>query len=202
MSGEGSSVRGNRGLAQLDFGFAGVMGMDVSTIARPEGRVSLDRDFAALYQARFVDLTAQLYAFTGDALETQDLVQEAFIRAWKQWDRISRYDDPGAWVRRVAWNLAMTRYKRLKIFRRVPDHRAPPPRTPESGLDRLDLVVALRKLPQQIRRVVVLHYLADMSIADIVADLDVAEGTVKSWLRRGRAELATDLAGYRDGGQR
>jgi len=178
------------------------MGMDVSTIARPEGRASLDRDFAALYQARFVDLTAQLYAFTGDALETQDLVQEAFIRAWKRWDRISRYDDPGAWVRRVAWNLAMTRHKRLKIFRRVPDHRVTPPPTPESGLDRLDLVVALRKLPHQIRRVVVLHYLADMSIADIVAELDVAEGTVKSWLRRGRTELAIDLAGYRDGGRR
>ena len=43
--------------------------------------------------------------------ETQDLVQEAFIRAWKRWDRIRRYDDPVAWVRRVAWNLAMTRHR-------------------------------------------------------------------------------------------
>jgi RNA polymerase sigma-70 factor, ECF subfamily len=175
------------------------MGMDVATIALPEGRRSLDRDFATLYQTRFVDLAAQLYAFTGDALETQDLVQEAFIRAWERWDRIGRYDDPGAWVRRVAWNLAMTRHKRLKIFRRVPEDRAPPPSTPESGLDRMDLVAALRKLPEQVRRAVVLHYLADMPIAEIVAEMGAAEGTVKSWLRRGRAELAAHLAGYRDG---
>ena len=65
----------------------------------------------------------------------------------------------------------------------------------------MDLVAALRKLPERVRRAVVLHYLADMSIADIVAEMGAADGTVKSWLRRGRAELATHLAGYRDGGR-
>ena len=173
------------------------MGMD-AVIALPEGHVSLEWDFATLYQTRFGDLAAQLYAFTGDALETQDLVQEAFIRAWQRWDRIGRYDDPGAWVRRAAWNLAITRHRRQKIFRRIPEP-GPPPESPESGLDRMDLVASLRKLPEKVRRAVVLHYLADMSIADIVAEMGAAEGTVKSWLRRGRTELATHLAGYRDG---
>ncbi|HZM84134.1 MAG TPA: SigE family RNA polymerase sigma factor [Candidatus Limnocylindrales bacterium] len=179
--------------------------MDATAIALPEGHVSLEWDFATLYQARFSDLAAQLYAFTGDALETQDLVQEAFIRAWQRWDRIGRYDDPGAWVRRAAWNLAITRHKRLKIFRRVPEHDPPPASGPESGpeagLNRMDLVASLRKLPEQIRRAVVLHYLADMPIADIAAEMRAAEGTIKSWLRRGRAELAIHLAGYRDGGR-
>lgn len=176
------------------------MGMDAA-IALTEGHVSVEWDFATLYQARFGDLAAQLYAFTGDALETQDLVQEAFIRAWQRWDRIGHYDDPGAWVRRAAWNLAITRHRRLKIFRRVPEHHPPPQSReagPESGLDRMDLVASLRKLPEKVRRAVVLHYLADMSIADIVAEMGAAEGTVKSWLRRGRTELATHLAGYRD----
>jgi len=176
------------------------MGMDAA-IALPEGQVSLEWDFATLYQTRFGDLAAQLYAFTGDALETQDLVQEAFIRAWQRWDRIGRYDDPGAWVRRAAWNLAITRHRRLKIFRRVPEHDPPsrqtPEFSPESGLDRMDLVASLRKLPEKVRRAVVLHYLADMSIADIVAEMGAAEGTIKSWLRRGRTELATHMAGYR-----
>ena len=98
------------------------MGMDVSTIARPEGRLSLDRDFAALYQARFVDLTAQLYAFTGDRSGDPGPGAGGIHQGLERWDRISRYDDPGAWVRRVAWNLAMTRHQRLKISRRVPDH--------------------------------------------------------------------------------
>jgi RNA polymerase sigma-70 factor (ECF subfamily) len=178
------------------------MGMDAATIAAPGGHVGLAWDFATLYQTRFGDLAAQLYAFTGDALETQDLVQEAFIRAWQRWDRIGRYDDPAAWVRRAAWNLAITRHKRLKIFSRVRDQAPTPPPHPEAGLDRMDLVASLRKLPAKIRRAVVLHYLADMPVAEIAADMRAAEGTVKTWLRRGRAELAADLAGYREGGNR
>ena len=177
------------------------MDMDAAALALTEGHISLEWDFATLYQTRFGDLAAQLFAFTGDARETQDLVQEAFIRAWQRWDRIGRYEDPGAWVRRAAWNLAITRHKRLKIFRRVPETGPPPPSTPEAGLDRMDLVASLRKLPEQIRRAVVLHYLADMPIADIAREMRAPEGTIKSWLRRGRAELATHLAGYRDGGR-
>jgi RNA polymerase sigma-70 factor (ECF subfamily) len=183
------------------MGMDAVVGVETVTIALPGGRTGVEWDFATLYQSRFGDLAAQLYAFTGDALETQDLVQEAFIRAWQRWDRISHYDDPIAWVRRAAWNLAITRHKRQKIFRRVPEKASQPPETPESGLHRMDLVVSLRKLPDKVRRAIVLHYLADMPIADICADMRAAEGTVKSWLRRGRAELATHLAGYRDGGR-
>ncbi|HCT79729.1 MAG TPA: SigE family RNA polymerase sigma factor [Micromonosporaceae bacterium] len=172
--------------------------MDAALVALPRGR-AVDQDFASLYQARFADLAGQLYAFTGDAAETHDLVQEAFIRAWERWERVQQYDDPVAWVRRVAWNLAMTRHKRLKIFRRVLDPNPPPPPGPDLGLDRMVLVQALRKLPEQLRRALVLHYLADMSIADIVAETGAAEGTVKSWLHRGRAELAVHLHGYRNG---
>ena len=63
----------------------------------------------------------------------------------------------------------------------------------------MDLVASLRKLPVKIRRAVVLHNLADMPVAETATDMRAAEGTVKTWLRRGRAELATHLAGYRTG---
>jgi RNA polymerase sigma-70 factor (ECF subfamily) len=176
------------------------MGMDVATAAPQKGQRTVNQDFVSLYQSRFADLAAQLYAFTGDALETHDLVQEAFIRAWQRWGKVSTYDDPVAWVRRVAWNLAMTRHRRWKLLRRITEHRGPPP-APDVGLDRIVLVQALRKLPEQIRRAVVLFYVADMSIADIVQEMGVAEGTVKSWLHRGRAELAIHLADTRTGGR-
>jgi len=51
-------------------------------------------------------LTLQLYAYTGDLPAAQEIVQEAFCRALPRWHRIRRYDDPVAWLRRVAWNLA------------------------------------------------------------------------------------------------
>jgi RNA polymerase sigma-70 factor, ECF subfamily len=158
--------------------------------------------FAELYQSRFAELAAQLYAFTGDGRETHDLVQEAFVRAWQRWDTIGAYDDPVGWVRRVAWNLAMSRYRRLRLHRLWVDRIPPPEAVPPLEPDRIVLVAALRKIPEMQRRALVLHYLADLSVADIAAETGVAEGTVKSWLSRGRAALAQHLAEFRDGGSR
>jgi RNA polymerase sigma-70 factor (ECF subfamily) len=147
-------------------------------------------DFVALYEARFADLAGQLYAFTGDNIETHDLVQEAFIRAWQRWSTVGTYEDPVAWVRRVAWNLAMSRYRRLQRSRSVRrDDQVVPGMEP----DRVALVLALRTLPEQHRRAVVLHYLADLSVTEIAGETGAAVGTVKSWLHRGRVQLAAAL---------
>ncbi|MGH3661303.1 MAG: SigE family RNA polymerase sigma factor [Micromonosporaceae bacterium] len=152
-----------------------------------------EAEFAALYQARFNDLAAQLFAYIGDRTEAQDLVQEAFVRAWQRWHKVGEYDDPVAWVRRVAWNLATSRHRRLKVARRFLARSGPPEPHPDASPDHVALVAALRKIPQRQRQAVVMHYLADMSVADIAADTGVALGTVKSWLHRGRAELAKYL---------
>jgi len=63
-------------------------------------------DFAEFYGAHFQRLAVQLFAYLGDRAEAQDLTQEAFCRALERWPSVGRYDDPSAWVRRVAWNLA------------------------------------------------------------------------------------------------
>jgi RNA polymerase sigma-70 factor (ECF subfamily) len=55
------------------------------------------------------------------------------------------------------------------------------------------LVAALRKLPMSQRRAIVLHYLLDRSVADIATEMQTNANTVKSWLARGRAGLATRL---------
>ncbi len=162
-----------------------------------------EAEFAALYQARFADLASQLYAYLGDRAEAQDVVQEAFVRAWQRWARISAYDDPVAWVRRVAWNLATSRHRKIAVVRRFLSRSRPPDHQPAANPDRVALVMALRQLPERQRRALVLHYLADLSVAEIARDIGVAEGTVKSWLHRGRAELARHLSDgdHPDGGR-
>ncbi|MFC0007185.1 RNA polymerase sigma factor [Micromonospora siamensis] len=149
-------------------------------------------DFDQLYHAHFRSLTVQLTAYCGDLAQAQDLVQEAFCRAFARWSKVSRYDDPVAWVRRVAWNLASSRWRRLRtaqsFLRRQREEHVPGP-----GPDRVALDAALAQLPPNHRRAVVLHYLADLSVSQIAAQEDVAEGTVKSWLHRGRAALASQL---------
>src|SRR5256885_14407346 len=71
-------------------------------------------DFSEFYAAHFHSLTVQLFAHTGDLSEAQDVVQEAFCRALARWSRLVTYDDPVAWVRRVAWNLATSRWRRVR----------------------------------------------------------------------------------------
>jgi RNA polymerase sigma-70 factor (ECF subfamily) len=152
----------------------------------------VERDFDEFYAANFDVLRAQIYAYLGDRSEAQDLVQEAFCRAYSRWTRLASYDDPYAWLRRVAWNLATSRLRRLRTSsaflrrQRVQHYDGPTP-------DRVALVAALAKIPPTLRRAVVLHYLGQLSVAEIAAQEDVAEGTVKSWLSRGRAALAEHL---------
>ncbi|GAB3952719.1 SigE family RNA polymerase sigma factor [Micromonospora vulcania] len=163
-------------------------------MTRQAGGASVDAvDFDQLYHAHFRSLTIQLAAYFGDFSQAQDLVQEAFCRAFARWGKVSRYDDPVAWVRRVAWNLATSRWRRLRTaqsyLRRQREEYVPGP-----DPDRVALTRALAALPPNHRRVVVLHHLADLSVTEIAQQEDVPEGTVKSWLHRGRAALAAQLA--------
>lgn len=166
------------------------------------GRGGGPASFEELYGAHFTDLAVQLYAYFGDRQEAQDVVQEAFCRALARWSRVSRYEDPVAWVRRVAWNLAISRWRRtrtaLAVLARL--HRQPGGRVEGPDPDRVALVAALATLPARQRRVVVLHYLADLPVAEIADQLGVPSGTVKSWLHRGRAALATQLHQPESGG--
>lgn len=150
-------------------------------------------DFAGFYAANFQRLAAQLSLYAGDIAEAQDAVQEAMVRALARWDTISSYDDPAAWVRKVAWNLATSRWRRLRRVISLSDWHArpgPEPHHPPSGLDNVALAGALAALPQRHRQAIILFYLLDLPVTEIASIAGVAEGTVKSWLHRGRAAMA------------
>lgn len=156
------------------------------------GAARVTPSFDDFYSAHFRGVAFQIYASFGDLAEAQDIAQEAFVRAFHRWDRISRFDDPPAWVRRVAWNLAISRWRKVRtalgFLKRAREQHVPGP-----GPDHVALHSALATLPDQQRRAVVLHYLADMSVAEVAAELGVADGTVKSWLYRARESLARKL---------
>ena len=167
--------------------------------ARPVLRVrESHRDFDEFYGATFHGLRSQLYAYLGDRAEAQDVVQEAFCRAFARWKKISGYEDPVAWVRKVAWNLATSRFRKQRTAtnflrgQREEHLDGPSP-------DRVALVRALATIPAQQRKAVVLHYIGQLSVAELAEQEGVAEGTVKSWLSRGRAALSTQLADTRKG---
>ncbi|WP_405861414.1 SigE family RNA polymerase sigma factor [Streptomyces sp. NBC_01515] len=151
-------------------------------------------EFDAFYAATFPRLTGQLSAFTGDREEAQDVVQEAFVRAWDRRGDFLADEAPEAWIRTVAMRLAVSRWRRarrwLELVRRTP----PPGAVPGPDPDHTALVAALRELPKAQRMVIVLHHLCDVSVEQIASDTGAPVGTVKARLYRGRAALAKHLA--------
>lgn len=112
------------------------------------------------------------------------------MRAWLRWEAVGAYDDPEGWVRRVAHNLAVSRWRRAKKL--VLRASLPAARTEIPG-ERMAIVAALQALPVAERRAIVLHHVAGLSVVDIARELRAPEGTVKSWLSRGRSRLASEL---------
>ncbi|SDT71515.1 RNA polymerase sigma-70 factor, ECF subfamily [Actinoplanes derwentensis] len=150
--------------------------------------------FDEVYAAHYTGLTVQLYAYFGDRQEAQDVAQEAFCRALARWSTVAGYDDPAGWIRRIAWNLAVSRWRRARTALNFLRRERPEEALADgpSGVW-VALVAALGQLPATQRRAMVLHYLGDQPIAEIAAREGVAVGTVKSWLHRARTTLAGQL---------
>lgn len=142
-----------------------------------------------VYDAAYPRLVVQLLGVCGDRAEAEDAVQEAFVRAIGLGARFARLDNPEAWLRTVAVNHVKNRWRHLAIVRRT---RIPVPGRGANELspDHVALVEALSRLAPELRHTAVLHYIADLTTAQVAYELDVAEGTVKSRLSRARRELA------------
>jgi RNA polymerase sigma-70 factor (ECF subfamily) len=155
----------------------------------------MDEDaFDAFYQASFGRLVSQIYAMCGSVTEAQDCVQEAFIRAWDRRRALDQDQSPEAWVRTVAYRLAVSRWRRARRNLLPPD-RSQAARPPvEPGVTHVALARALQALPPDQRRAIVLHHLADLPVAEVAVEVGAPVGTVKARLSRGRAALAVLLA--------
>jgi len=165
----------------------------------------LDGDgLGELYHASYRRLVAQVYAFTSDLTEAQDVVQEAFARALARPGALSDVDNPEAWLRTVAVNVVRRRWRRRRILDLILLRDRPVARLvePPPGPERADLRDALAGLARPFREAVVLHYLADLPVDEVAEVLGVPVGTVKSRLSRGRAALAATLGDYRGDGYR
>jgi RNA polymerase sigma-70 factor (ECF subfamily) len=157
----------------------------------PRGAMRTEtEDFDAFYHATNRRLLHQMYAMTGNLEDAKECVQEAYARAWQHWKTVHEATDPAAWVRTVAWRIAASRWRKtrngLKALSRT---GRPEPAKPPSE-DHVALVAALREIPDEQRRAIVLHHLVGMSVDEVAAETGSPSGTVKARLFRGRAALA------------
>jgi RNA polymerase sigma-70 factor, ECF subfamily len=150
--------------------------------------------FNAFYQREYRNIRALVWTLTGDLGAAEDLAQEAFLRAHTRWPDVSGYDEPGAWVRRVAINLATSTLRRRgREARALVRFRAREREEWELPDDGREFWAAVRALPTRQASVLVLHYYEDLPVSDIAKVLDIAEGTVKAHLHQGRHNLARRL---------
>jgi RNA polymerase sigma-70 factor (ECF subfamily) len=155
--------------------------------------MSSSQDFEAFYQASYYRLVGQLTVVTGSREEAEDAVQEAFARASTRWARLRHYDLPEAWVRRVAFHLAISGLRRRRRQLAAMARLRLPTIEPAHSTDRLAIQDGLRRLPLHHRQVLVLFYGADLSVEQIAQQLRLPIGTVKSRLARARDALGVHL---------
>lgn len=150
-------------------------------------------DFDAFYATSSRRVLAHVAMMVGDQAEAEDAVAEAYLRAWNRWSKIKTYENPEAWVRTVAYRCAVSTWRRA--VNRLHAHRREnaEQHVDALGPDHVAIVAALRRLPAGPRRVIVLHHLVGLSVAEIRQETGIPAGTVTTWLARGRRELAAYL---------
>jgi DNA-directed RNA polymerase specialized sigma24 family protein len=157
-------------------------------------------DFAEFYRGARDDCLRTVLISVGDQSAAQDLVDEAFARAYARWRTVSGHPAPRAWVVRTALNAHISRWRRSR--REIPvadpglvaEPSAGGPTTggPTAGVDP-GIMAALLRLPGRQRQVIALRLILDLDTARTAAVLGIAPGTVKEHLARALASLRSDL---------
>ncbi|HEV8570942.1 MAG TPA: SigE family RNA polymerase sigma factor [Actinoplanes sp.] len=150
--------------------------------------------FDAFYRGTRQRLFDCLVGITGNRAEAQDVVHEAYARAWQRWQTVGDYADPEAWVRTVARRLAVSQWRRARSALRAHRRTGPTPPVRGPDVELMTLVAALGKLPMKQREAIVLHHLMGLPVTQIAREIGAPEGTVKARLARGRQALAALLA--------
>jgi RNA polymerase sigma-70 factor (ECF subfamily) len=150
------------------------------------------RRFAEFYDAARDDCLRTVIACVGDWQAAEDLVAEAFARAWARWRTVSRHPAPRAWVVRTALNTRVSWYRRSKHEITLSETADLPVGEIAGPLDS-ELMAALLKLPERQRQVVALRIFLDLDTAHSADALGIAPGTVTAHLARAMASLRDSL---------
>lgn len=159
-------------------------------------------DFIA---GRESDVFGYLWRLTGDEQAAYDLCQETFLRAWQQFDEIRHYEQPGAWLFRVATNLALNAIERRATAAGhvIPlrEDVQPAAEDPAGRVASLELIHwTLLLLPVRKRAALVLREVEGFSMDEIARALDVSASSVRMLLSRARAHFRQRYERYEDDG--
>jgi RNA polymerase sigma-70 factor (sigma-E family) len=162
-------------------------------------------EIASFCRAEHPRLVGSLTLYCGSRAIAEELAQEALIRACQHWSRVRRLENPGAWVNRVALNLASSHLRRAAAERRARARMAHPENGDDAtAFDDLHVREAVTRLPRRQRTALILRYYTRLSVAETAHEMGCPEGTVKRLtheaIKRLRQELsAGTMQEVRDG---
>ena len=158
---------------------------------RPNASSQVATDYAAFFRAEFAAVTRTAYLVLHDRDAAEDVAQDAFTQLYLHWAKISGYERPDAWVRRIAVRMAVRAASRQRFLGTLLGRLEAPLLV--TGAD-LDLAAALRRLPPQQRAAIALHYYEDRPLAEVAQILNCSHATAKVHVFKARRRLAALLS--------
>ena len=153
-----------------------------------------DEGFTTFFRSEYPSLVRTLFLIVHDRELARDIAQDAFVQLFARWRRISHYERPDAWVRRVGIRMAVRASTRERVRPRL--ERELDFATLPRPVD-IDLVRAIGQLPASQRAAVALFYLEDRPVSEVAEVLACSEVTAKVHLHRARRRLA-ELLGEKE----
>jgi RNA polymerase sigma-70 factor (sigma-E family) len=148
-------------------------------------------DLEAFCHIQHPRLVRLLSLHCGDAETARDLTQETLVKVCQHWKKVRRMDEPGAWVTRVAINLANSHFRRASVRRRLdtpPDPAVAQTESPDA-MEGWMVRAAVSTLPERQRTALVLRYFEDMSVDQTAQVMGVSASAVKKLTARGVERL-------------
>lgn len=149
-------------------------------------------EFTSFYAAARDDCLRIVVVAVADQELAEDLVAEAFTRAWASWRTVRRHPAPQAWVVRTALNLNVSWWRRRRRETALDGRDPAVPGSEASGSDG-ELLTAVRQLPVRQQQVIILRVLFDLDTRATARELGIAPGTVGVHLHRALSALRAQM---------
>jgi RNA polymerase sigma-70 factor (sigma-E family) len=154
-------------------------------------------DLRSLYESQRGSLVRLASLLLREHSDAEEVVQDAFVKAYVRWRRVRDPDKALAYLRSAVLNGARSRLRHLRVVERTAPVAAPSGAPADAGVlaqeEHDQMIAALRSLPARQRECLALRYYLELSEAEIATTLGIAQGSVKTHVHRGLSTLAGRL---------
>lgn len=149
--------------------------------------------FTYLIDSKKEQLYRTAFAYVKNKEDALDIIQETVYKAYISIGKLKEPKYFNTWITKILINTSITFMKRNSKIIYVEDELNNITTLEKNHDEKLDLLHAIDKLEEKIKRVIILKYLNDLTISDVANILEIPEGTAKTYLNKGLSKLKNYL---------